>query len=247
MVSTDQWFTEYYSGAVVGFWLAAFPAPDESIAFLQRVFGPPSGQAILDAGCGGGRHAIPLALAGYRVVGLDASPEFLQKARESAGAASVEVEWVQENMRALPWNERFHGVICMGNAFGCSDRDGTEDFIASVARALKSGGRFVVETEAIAEVMLPSLPDRQHLELGDLTFDGQARYDAAEGRIDYHCSLTRNGSCETRIAHQWIYTAAEVRHMMIRQRLTVLSMDSSPRGDPFRVGASHLLLVAEKG
>jgi 2-polyprenyl-3-methyl-5-hydroxy-6-metoxy-1,4-benzoquinol methylase len=39
---------------------------------------------ILDLSCGIGRHSIPLAKRGYKVVGYDISSLYLQKAREWA-------------------------------------------------------------------------------------------------------------------------------------------------------------------
>jgi SAM-dependent methyltransferase len=44
---------------------------------------------IVELGCGSGRVAVPLALAGHRVRGLDASPAMLALARSRAEAAGV--------------------------------------------------------------------------------------------------------------------------------------------------------------
>ncbi|HEX5891681.1 MAG TPA: methyltransferase domain-containing protein [Nitrososphaeraceae archaeon] len=44
----------------------------------------PKDSKILDLSCGIGRHSIPLAKRGYKVVGYDISPLYLQKAREWA-------------------------------------------------------------------------------------------------------------------------------------------------------------------
>ena len=81
----------------VDFWMAAAPPPDEDIAFLRSTFG--AGGEILDVACGAGRHAIPLARAGYRVVGVDISADFLDRAKR---ASDVAIEWHQRDMRDLP-------------------------------------------------------------------------------------------------------------------------------------------------
>ena len=54
---------------------------------------------VLDLACGPGRHAITLAKRGFRVTGVDLSTALLQKARDRARAAQVEIEWVQQDMR----------------------------------------------------------------------------------------------------------------------------------------------------
>ncbi|MDQ3903793.1 MAG: class I SAM-dependent methyltransferase [Thermoproteota archaeon] len=54
---------------------------------LSRIFeecGLPKDSKILDLSCGIGRHSIPLAKRGYRVVGYDISSLYLQKARDWA-------------------------------------------------------------------------------------------------------------------------------------------------------------------
>lgn len=59
----------------------------------------PAGKAVLDL-CGGpGRPAVPLAQRGMRVTGVDRTACLLERARERAGLAGVDVEWVQSDMR----------------------------------------------------------------------------------------------------------------------------------------------------
>jgi SAM-dependent methyltransferase len=56
-------------------------------AWVTRLLGDVRGLAVADVGCGTGRHAIAMAAAGARVVGIDFSPGMLAKARAKAGAA----------------------------------------------------------------------------------------------------------------------------------------------------------------
>ena len=53
-----------------------------------RLAGCRPGALILDAACGNGRHAVPLARSGYRVVGLDSPGDLLAAARRPPGAPS---------------------------------------------------------------------------------------------------------------------------------------------------------------
>lgn len=56
---------------------------------ISRLLGEVRDLAVLDVGCGTGRHAIRLAREGARVVGLDFSPGMLTKARQKPGAEAV--------------------------------------------------------------------------------------------------------------------------------------------------------------
>ena len=70
---------------------------------LDRV-GVEPGVELLDVGTGsGGTVAIPAALRGARVVGLDVTPELLEHARRRAAEAGVEVEWIEGDAAELPF------------------------------------------------------------------------------------------------------------------------------------------------
>jgi SAM-dependent methyltransferase len=61
-----------------------------------------SGGPVLEIGVGSGRVAVPTALAGVRVVGVDNSPVMLDLARERAAPHGVSLELVEADMRDLP-------------------------------------------------------------------------------------------------------------------------------------------------
>ena len=63
--------------------------------------GMPPAQA-LDVGCGTGTQAVYLAQQGWEVTGVDAIDRALAKARARAGAAEVEVDWLQADVAELP-------------------------------------------------------------------------------------------------------------------------------------------------
>ena len=69
--------------------------------FVERALALPVGARLLDLGCGFGRHAVSLALRGYHVAGLDLSRPLLHIARDLVKECSVEVEWIQRDMREL--------------------------------------------------------------------------------------------------------------------------------------------------
>lgn len=69
----------------------------------------PRGARVLDAGCGSGKMTIPLARAGYRIVGLDLVREGLQEMRGRDGC----IDLVTGDVRNLPFDDgTFAAVIC---------------------------------------------------------------------------------------------------------------------------------------
>ena len=105
------------------------------------------GLELLDLACGHGRIANPLAERGVRVTGLDATPYFLELARKDAAERGVEVEYVEGDMRSLPWTERFDRVLCWFTSFGYFGDDENRQVLAEAYRALRPGGLFAVEIE----------------------------------------------------------------------------------------------------
>ena len=225
----------------VDFWLAVAPAPDDDIAFLRSVF---TGNEILDVACGAGRHAIPLARAGYDVTAVDISSDFLAKGRDAGRGLAI--DWREGDMRELPWHGRFDGVLCFGNSFGYLGRDGTRASVAAIARAMKRGARFVLETGAAAESLLPHLQERRWIEAGDILFLSAAAYDVAESRLDVEYTFVRGGERETKTARTSVFTAAELRDLFAAEGLEVEAMYASTARDPYRLGSPRLILVAKR-
>ena len=82
-------------------------ASDAEVEVMWRLLELEPGMEVLDLACGHGRIANRLAKRGARVTGLDATPLFLERARLDAAARGVDVEYVEGDMRALPWEDRF--------------------------------------------------------------------------------------------------------------------------------------------
>ena len=61
------------------------------------------GVELLDVACGSGNVAIPAAVRGARVTGLDLTPELFGAARERAAAAGVEIDWIEGDAEDLPF------------------------------------------------------------------------------------------------------------------------------------------------
>jgi 2-polyprenyl-3-methyl-5-hydroxy-6-metoxy-1,4-benzoquinol methylase len=116
--------------------------------FIEKEIGCDRNGNILDIGCGTGRHAIELAKRGYNVTGVDLSESQLDRAREKARQASVNVKFLKCDARQLPFNNEFGLVImlCEG-AFPLMETDERNyQILENAATALKPGGTFIFTT-----------------------------------------------------------------------------------------------------
>lgn len=104
--------------------------------------GVESGQDLLDVATGSGNAAIPAALAGARVVGLDQVPELLEAAQRRAEEAGVEIEWVEGDAENLPFGDgSFDRVSSVFGAMFAPRHQRTADELTRVTRP---GGRIAV-------------------------------------------------------------------------------------------------------
>lgn len=93
------------------------------VDFLVEELRLQPGAAVLDVGCGTGRHTIELARRGFAVTGVDLSEGMLAEARRTAGQAGLEVTLVHANAARMRLGRQFDGVICLcEGAFGLLGR-----------------------------------------------------------------------------------------------------------------------------
>ena len=98
-------FEELFGEDYLYFWEQVLPdeLSDRQADLIWRLLELEPGMEVLDLACGHGRHANRLAERGARVTGLDSSPLFLERARADAAARGVAVEYVEGDMRTIPW------------------------------------------------------------------------------------------------------------------------------------------------
>jgi SAM-dependent methyltransferase len=211
--------------------------------FLERAFDVGPGAQLLDVPCGNGRHSIELAGRGYRMTGLDLSEEFIAEARN---ATSLAVRWVRADMCSLPWVSEFDGAYCLGNSFGYLAWEQARQLLAAVARGLKPGARFVMDTGMAAESILPSLARTGWFRLGDILMLRENRYHPAESRFDIDYTFVRGGAIETRPTMSYLFTAGELCRMHREAGLRPLELLGSTDAEPYQIGSPRLILVSAK-
>src|SRR5262249_10261039 len=149
-------------------------------------------------------------------------------------------------MRDLPASPTFDGAFCLGNSFGYLDDDGTLAFVNAVARALKPGGSFVIETGTAAESLLPTFLARRWYKVGDIFMLIANRYDHAAGRLETEYTFVHDGVTDTRLGSQRVYTYRELSELVRHAGFRDVEGYGSAAGEPYKLGAPRLLLVARK-
>ncbi|HVQ59658.1 MAG TPA: methyltransferase domain-containing protein [Solirubrobacterales bacterium] len=104
---------------------------------IERI-GLEPGLELLDIATGTGNAAIPAAIDGARVTGLDLTPELLDQARERAAVVGVDVEWVEGDAEDLAFeDESFDRVV---STFGVQFAPRHEVVAREMVRVTRPGG-----------------------------------------------------------------------------------------------------------
>ena len=244
-----QWFETFFTGVAVEFWNRAIP-PAVTLAevdFLEKTLVAPAGGCLLDFPCGSGRHSIELARRGYRVTGVDMSAESVVQARERAEQAQVPLELRSGDMRSpqLP-AQSFDGAFCFGNSLPYLDRTGVATFFGAMQRAIRPGGKLVIDTGCAAESILPALQRQRWHRFGDIVVLSAASYAAEESRLDIDYTFIRDGVTETRPASSYVFTVAELKKMLGDAGFEVVALNSGLAGERFQLATPRLILTARR-
>lgn len=242
--SDSQWWREHFSGSMLELWQAIVPPEQalEDAEFLLKHGGLGPNDRVLDVPCGEGRVAIELAARGLRVVGVDISDGQIAAAQRKAERRNLHVEWHAADMRSLAWRAAFEAAFCWGDSFGYMDDAGNREFLAAVRRALVPGGRWAMEMQMVAELLLPRLQSRVSGQAGGFAVTVRREYNARIGRLQVEYALERDGRREARTASYRIHTCDELRALLEAAGFRIDRLCARD-GSPFSDDADRLRVV----
>jgi SAM-dependent methyltransferase len=202
------------------------------------------GMDVLDLACGHGRIANRLAARGARVTGLDATPLFLELARADARARGVEVEYVEGDMRAIPWEGRFDRIVNWFTAFGYFEDDENRTVLASAHAALRPGGRLLIELQNFLRLMTIFRPSDVTERDGNLMIETR-ELDAVTGQVRATRMFVRDGAVRRHPYTVRGFTFPELRDWLLAAGFE--SVDGhDPDGGAFTFESRRMLVVARK-
>jgi ubiquinone/menaquinone biosynthesis C-methylase UbiE len=187
-------------------------------------------RTVLDLACGEGTFAIAVAKRGLRVTGVDLSPDMLDIARERAAKESLEVKFLQQDMRSLSLRGRFDLVTCWFDSLNyLLENDDLTQAFAGVSRVLDKNGIFIFDVNTIRALAVEWVrePCYVHLDSPDMFLASIPQYDPAARIASLHITgFAREND-------QWVrmnevhrergYTLKEIRQCLKRAGLRELA------------------------
>lgn len=231
--------------------LYQFPATRTApeTAWLARVLATriPADGCVLDLGCGQGRHAVPLARLGYRVIGLDYQANLLAAAQQAAQAAQAPLHLVRGDMRQVPLAGVCDAVLSLFSAFGYFEDADNVRVLRAVARALRPAGWLVMDVANQPYLVATTSPRSEKILPDGTRVEGAWQWDAQRGRYTHRQTLTLPDGEQRYYAHSVrVYTREELTAQLAQVGLVPESVNGGFCGEAYGPDAPRLLLVARK-
>ncbi|MDQ3369299.1 MAG: methyltransferase domain-containing protein, partial [Myxococcota bacterium] len=216
--------------------------------FVIDAMGLTAGAQVLDVGCGYGRHAMELAARGFHVVGLDMSTPLLVRGGEEAHRRGLQINFVRGDMRELDFESQFDGAYCLFSTFGYFDDETNKKTIANIARALRPGGRMMIEI-LNRDYVIADLPTRVWWEGEGCVVLEEVELNYFSSRIQVNRSVVFDDGrqLEQEISVR-AYSLHEVGKLLHAAGFRVLEVSGGyqTRGRFFGNQSRHIIVLAER-
>jgi len=234
-------------------WLKTIPAPpleetEKEVDFIMDSLGITPQSSLLELGVGDGRHLLEFARRGFNITSYEMSLPLLLRSAEISHRFNIAAKYIQGDYRDLGMDDSFDAVYCVGTRFGFYDEESNQKVLRSVNRALRSGGRFLLDV-LNRDYLLKDLPAR-------IWRDGQDCLVLEEVDFDYFTSrlISRrtvafeDGRHTEQEISVRVFSLHEIGKLLHRNGFSVLEVSghASHRGYFFGDQSASMVLLAEK-
>ncbi len=224
---------------------SAFAAAPSEMAACLGLAGVTGAVDLLDLPCGPGRHSLPLARVGHRVVAVDRTPAYLDELRARAQDDELKLEVVQADMRQFVRPGAFDLILNLYHSFGyfediAQDRQVLRNFAAS----LRSRGALVMDLIG-REIMTRDFQPLRQRELADGTVVREEAMLSDDGRWLYSTWLLAVDGVthEFDMSHR-LYGGIELQDELLAAGFSEVTLYGGFDGRPWSEDAIRLVAVA---
>jgi SAM-dependent methyltransferase len=221
-------------------------ATQEEVDHLIKLAEIQPGMAVLDLPCGIGRHSCELARRGFQVTAVDRTQAYLRTARQLAAEGGLQIEFVQEDMRAFHRQEAFDVCLNLFSSFGYFE-DLNEDrlVLQNFYRSLKPGGVLVMEMMG-KEILARLFQPKSWQEEDEALFLVERKISSGWDWIENRWILIKDGERrEFTLGHR-LFSAVELSTLIQQAGFSQINVYGSLQGIPYNQDARCLVVVARK-
>lgn len=221
-------------------------AAEGQVAQILALSGVTAG-AVLDLCCGPGRHAVELARRGLAVTGVDRSAYLLERARERALAAGVDLEWVLDDMRRFKRAESFDLACNLFTSFGYFENEEENlQVLRNVRESLRGGGTFVMDMVGRERVVRKGLETQSTLFADGAILIQQPRVNEDWTQMNLEWTVAKAGQSRTYRFRHRLYSGQDLQERLLSCGFAAVRLYGDLGGSPYGADAVRLIAVARK-
>ena len=232
---------DWYHTFAEDLWLKPDDVGIEEATFVKKALRLRRGQSVLDAPCGAGRIAIHLAHAGCHVTGIDLKRAFINRAEIRFRREEQKGNFIHMDVRNITFAQEFHGIYNWQGSFGYFSDSENLDVMKRYARALRRGGRILVDQPNRESILRHFEP---LLEINNLTIRNQWIPQAQRMECDWIVHKNKRKQ-HNRISMR-LYTALQMHNLFEQAGFSIESVFGSIDGEPYRRSSKRLIIIGKK-
>ena len=218
----------------------------EEIDHVAPLLGIQTGDAILDMGCGMGRHSLELARRGYHVTGVDRTETYLHEARKTARKEGLEVDFILSDMRKFISPDSYQAALSMYSTFGYfEDQEENQQVLRNIYQSLNLGGTLILDMmgkEVLARIFIEKTWEEQN----GMLFLQEHKVSRNWSWRENRWIMVRDGELyEYKVSH-WVYSASELADMLKDSGFCLVDIYGDLEGASYDQNARRLVVIAQK-
>ncbi|MCE4617169.1 MAG: methyltransferase domain-containing protein [Desulfurococcales archaeon] len=257
MTGNREWFEEFFDDLYYDTYtlFESEERNEREARFIAEALDLPEGSRVLDLGCGYARHAVYLAKMGFEVVCFDLSDYMLSKARKRIEDFKVadRVIVVKGDMRRLDYTGEFDATYMFFTTFGYFSDEENREVIHRVSRALKPGGRLLIDLQnpvrLLSNIYLGRGEWKTWFEAGDYIVLEETIYDLREARIkSKRIFIDRRENCKVAERNLQIrtYMLWELEQLLVEASLETEKVYGDYKLGEYGPASPRMVVVAAK-
>lgn len=261
-INKKEWWQEVFDEDYIKTYIDTTPPKltKKQVSFLIDKLGLTAKNKILDLGCGYGRHTLELAKRGFSVIGFDYSKSLLAIARQEAKKQSINAKFIKGDMRKLDFKNEFDVVVCMFTSFGYFSTSSEHEItLRNIAAALKSGGKFLLDTNNLIRSLSAIVKEGTMNLQGEIIVPAKIsklsnglkvalsqKFDLKTMRWKLIRRWTENGKKKEYASDIRLFTFSEIKYLLEKSGFKIEQTWGNFEGAPFGDASRRLIILAKK-
>jgi len=242
-----EWFETFFDGLYKDVLANQF---DEATSLRQarlvkRLLKARKGMRVLDIPCGMGRLTIPMAKMGLDMIGVDLTESFIRRARREARKQNAGARFIWRDMRKIDFEEEFDAAFNWFGSFGYFGHAANLAFCKDILRALKPGGRFLVEGINKSWMLSHFVPESD-MTIAGVRLQQRVRFDRRANRVRATWIMSRGKKSERHRLSLRQYSGTEMRRLLRSAGFREIKLFEYPPLRPFTRHSKRLIAVARR-